>query len=406
MPSIDIKRIIESNPCFDYIESVSDGFRKPVIIKDVSPKSVCYKEWTNDYFKDKFKKDEVIKGKLHSASYWSDNPLMREYSSMTAELNPHYFFDENNASSSQKTSKYYIARFKRQSNEYLPMRRIPLNKLDNILLKELPSPNYTDKSDMTLVWLSKGNTESLLHSDPMHNAFLQVVGKKRFFLVSDRQRLSKTRSFLNPHLLAVKKPYIENSRIDPKIANLEHYDFYLEPGELLIIPAWCYHHVLSEESGLNISITNHFIPSSTYKLNSKTSMLAWFSRKAFPRLVKRRRINHIANSITADDVPFFPREIQYLKQAAKIPSWDFDAEYYLINESTREQQFIIDPYVVEILRSIDGKARISDIADFTNNCLNFTISCIKNYVRMGYLGLYRVDGRSFLNYYNHLAETY
>lgn len=406
MPFIDIKKISESNPDFDYIKNVSSGFRDPIIIKNVSPDSVCYKKWTKDFFKAKFNQDELIQGKLHSASYWSNNPLMREYSSMMAELNPHYFFGESKPSDSHKTSKYYIARFKRHKDEYLPIRRIPFNKLDDILLEELPSPNYADKSDMTLIWISGGNTQSLLHSDPMHNAFLQIVGKKRFFLVSDRQKLSKIRNFLTPHLLSVKNPYLKTYNIDPKISNLEYYDFYLEPGELLIIPAWCYHYVLSQESGLNISLTNHFIPSTLFKLKSKTSALAWFSRKVYPMLVKKKRIQYMEKNITPAAIPFFPREIQYLKQAAKIPSWDYDAEYYLINESTKEQQFIIDPDTVKVLLSIDGKESILDIAGSTNFPLNFTVSVVRDFVSLGYIGLYYIDGSNFLNYYNQISEVY
>lgn len=133
-------------------------------------------------------------------------------------------------------------------------------RLDTLpeLAREVRTPPYADgrlglRSNL---WFAMEGTVSQLHFDLPHNLVVQLHGRKRFILFSDRDSRS-----VYPHSFRSSTPHL--SRVDPEAPDLERFprlrrarplECVLEPGDALFIPRRFWHHARA----LTPSISTNF----------------------------------------------------------------------------------------------------------------------------------------------------
>ena len=131
----------------------------------------------------------------------------------------------------------------------------------------------------SILWISSTGTATPLHYDVVHSLFAQVSGRKRFTLFAPEDRAA-----LYPYPVFSRNSYF--SRVDivqpdregfPRFAQAKPFEFVLEPGEVLYLPAFWWHQVRSLETAISVSYYRHL---------SATQILEWPSlRGRFAALV-------------------------------------------------------------------------------------------------------------------------
>ena len=138
---------------------------------------------------------------------------------------------------------------------YLMQRSVPDEFPE--LLQDIRTPEWlTDQSAAINLWFGSAGNVTPLHYDHTNNFFAQVYGRKHLTLFDPMQT-----DLLYPYPL--ESPASHVSFIDLEQPDLEEYPKFcqtralagvIEPGELLYLPAYWWHHVRS----LQISISVNF----------------------------------------------------------------------------------------------------------------------------------------------------
>ena len=138
---------------------------------------------------------------------------------------------------------------------YLMQRSIPDEFPE--LLQDIRTPAWLDYQQPAVnLWFGSAQNVTPLHYDHTNNFFAQVYGRKRLTLFDPMQT-----DLLYPYPLEASASHI--SFIDPEQPDFENYPKFrqacaltgvIEPGELLYLPAYWWHHVRS----LQISISVNF----------------------------------------------------------------------------------------------------------------------------------------------------
>ena len=104
----------------------------------------------------------------------------------------------------------------------------------------------------TRIWIGSGGTRSLLHSDLKPNLFAQLYGRKEALLVP----------FADSRYVYPFTDNLVNSRIDPDVIDLRAfpkfrrarvYSVLVEPGEIVFIPAGCWHYFRATEPSISLN---------------------------------------------------------------------------------------------------------------------------------------------------------
>ncbi|MEW6736320.1 MAG: cupin-like domain-containing protein [Acidobacteriota bacterium] len=154
-------------------------------------------------------------------------------------------------------------------NEYIELISSP-NQTDNkyylqqSALKDLPPlendidfPSYFDKNRLLVanLWLGSGGNTSPLHFDCGHNLLAQVAGRKHITLFSPNQL-----EFLYPYSAFSKIPHLSQVNIEqpdllkhPKFNRAKSISCILAPGEIIFIPSFWWHQVVSLEMAISVN---------------------------------------------------------------------------------------------------------------------------------------------------------
>jgi len=126
------------------------------------------------------------------------------------------------------------------------------------LYPDLPPFDYIDPSRMegnTFLWFGPGDTLTSLHHDDCDILFVQVYGRKRWTVISPRQK----------HLLYNNVAVFSDVDADkPDLSKHPLYrfvgasSFVLNPGEALLLPDKWWHHVRSLDVSISLSFTNFY----------------------------------------------------------------------------------------------------------------------------------------------------
>lgn len=140
--------------------------------------------------------------------------------------------------------------------EYLMQQ--PLVRVCPALLADLRVEELSRHADArgAHLWVGGPGIVTPLHYDPVHNYYVQAYGQKRILLY-DPEDLEG----LYPFPMASPSPHI--SHVDPEapdgvrypaFAALVAWEVVLEPGDVLVLPAFWWHHVRSLERSISISL--------------------------------------------------------------------------------------------------------------------------------------------------------
>lgn len=123
-------------------------------------------------------------------------------------------------------------------------------------------PNLLDNHDLEVgvFWMQGKGHQSWLHIDQFENLFVQVKGRKKVYLMppTECSNVYYTRKNMGYCELDVFDPDYEKF---PNFSKASVYEFIIEPGELLYIPAFWFHAIESLDQ-INVSVNFWYRPKS------------------------------------------------------------------------------------------------------------------------------------------------
>ena len=122
------------------------------------------------------------------------------------------------------------------------------------LLRDIATPPWISSPTAVNLWFGNRSVTPL-HNDESHNCFAQIYGQKTFTLFSPHDM-----KYLYPLPLGAGMCHV--SRVDPEAPNVAEYPqsgratpyrFTLEPGDMLFMPGFWWHHVRSLEVSISVN---------------------------------------------------------------------------------------------------------------------------------------------------------
>lgn len=150
------------------------------------------------------------------------------------------------------------------------------------LLDDIVEPSLItrDKNTEINIWYGWGGNKAPLHYDAKNNFLVQIKGKKKLLLfpASERKNLYPNNMFhdfshfsradITPDL-SVDEIHVQNNKLG-RVRNAKGYQVELAPGDMLYMPAFCWHSALGfgENIALNFwwgySFSNDYLPHLNY----------------------------------------------------------------------------------------------------------------------------------------------
>lgn len=131
------------------------------------------------------------------------------------------------------------------------------------LLHDFVMPIYIPHARQTIInlWLGPARTVQPFHKDnknplaPVHNFLVQIQGRKLVSLVSaDQEAVMYRRPAGTPDANYSQVDYLDpNFEQFPRFREATIREAVVEPGEMILIPAGTWHHVLSLEASISLS---------------------------------------------------------------------------------------------------------------------------------------------------------
>lgn len=105
------------------------------------------------------------------------------------------------------------------------------------------------------LWFGSANNVTPLHYDPLDNFFLQLHGRKRFTLFSPAHFEE-----LYPFPVEARLSHISHVDVErpdlarhPRVAEVPRFEVTLDPGDMLFLPVFWWHHVRSLEVSISLN---------------------------------------------------------------------------------------------------------------------------------------------------------
>ncbi|WP_340202267.1 cupin-like domain-containing protein [Ascidiimonas sp. W6] len=233
MKTIDTVKALSSN---EFYNSYFD--KKPVIVKGGIKETRFYKNWSMDYLKQKIGSKRVILNHAPSRLY---NNAISEIKTMEGTF--HEMADRL-LHKKVDNGSYYLAQSSIGQN--FPE-----------LLADLETPAHIKESDLLLatnMWLGGAGCDSGLHYDFNHNFFLQVIGQKELVLFSpqDSDYLYPSNKEGFQHMSQIALQNVDEKRF-PLYAKAEPLSLVVEAGDMVYIPSYWWHNLISLELSLSIN---------------------------------------------------------------------------------------------------------------------------------------------------------
>jgi len=133
------------------------------------------------------------------------------------------------------------------------------------IVGDVTYPGYFNRKPFVQFWYgcsSKGHTSTTpLHFDGMHNLFAQIRGRKKLLLFSPSDYLSFYPSIEDSTGYAHHSkvlPHLYDLELFPKFPWQDKIEVILQPGEILYIPAFWWHHVTAVDENISLSFFYDF----------------------------------------------------------------------------------------------------------------------------------------------------
>ncbi|ORY47479.1 Clavaminate synthase-like protein, partial [Rhizoclosmatium globosum] len=127
------------------------------------------------------------------------------------------------------------------------------------LYNDIATPDFchmtdSDSDPTPSIWLGPAGTISPLHTDPRHNIFTQIIGRKyiRLYAPTETENVYPhiEKMLQNTSQVDVESPDLEHH---PKFKNAKYIECIVRPGDCLFIPKGWWHYVRSLDSSCSIS---------------------------------------------------------------------------------------------------------------------------------------------------------
>ncbi|MEH2354885.1 cupin-like domain-containing protein [Nostoc sp.] len=128
------------------------------------------------------------------------------------------------------------------------------------IVGDITDPGYLNRNPLVQFWFGYSSKDftstTALHFDAAHNTFVQIRGRKRILLFPPSNYLSfypplKDNSGFGHH--SKVNPDIPNLELFPKFPWEEKIEVILQPGEMLYIPPFWWHHVTAVDENISLS---------------------------------------------------------------------------------------------------------------------------------------------------------
>jgi [protein]-arginine 3-hydroxylase / protease len=243
-----IARIEKPSPETVYRDYVRKN--RPVIITGVANKWAAISKWTPDYFQASFANLEVSYATWkNSASTDDPDTYLRHRKTLPIKLGAYIELMR-----SSKDPRDYLINF--PIFQRAPHLKTDIEPLDNYMGFRAVYPKAVVRrlKENPRFFLGPAGTISFLHFDGYNNFFVQVYGRKKFFLLSPAQSHLAYYPWRYPHVhyspVNVEQPDFEKF---PLFREAQLLEATVEPGEILFIPVrwWHYARALEESISLN-----------------------------------------------------------------------------------------------------------------------------------------------------------
>ncbi|BAY73746.1 transcription factor jumonji jmjC domain protein [Nostoc linckia NIES-25] len=230
-----------NNPSKKEFSKIAKKFQ-PFIIEDVVKYWDAYKNWSDDYLIEKCG-DNLVPVRFFQENFWND------YKNFAYERSyqPHQEIPLKEYINNGHNVECYL-------NEAVFEERFPQ------IVGDVNYPEYFNCKAFVRLWfglVSKTfSSSSSLHFDAEHNLFAQIRGRKRIILYPPIDYLS----FYPPLEDATGALY--GSKVNPNAVDLELFpkfpwqekiEFVLQPGEMLYLPPFWWHHLTAVDDNISLS---------------------------------------------------------------------------------------------------------------------------------------------------------
>ncbi|MDZ8237946.1 MAG: cupin-like domain-containing protein [Nostoc sp. ChiQUE01a] len=222
---------------------------QPFVIEDVAKDWDASKKWCHQYLIEQCG-NNLVPVRFYHPNFWhnSENYAYEDGYEPKKEIKFHEYINNHIEKTVQENNlECYL------SEAYFED-RFPE------LVRDITYPEYFDRKAFVTFWygFSSKNFSSTtnLHFDPLHNIFAQIRGRKRILLYPPSDYLS----FYPP--LDGTSGVGFNSKVNPDLSNLELFpkfprqdkiEITLQPGEILYIPPFWWHHLTAVDENISLS---------------------------------------------------------------------------------------------------------------------------------------------------------
>lgn len=241
-----IRENAKDNQLIDYYKTIDrDTFykhyqanNKPVILTNMIDDWYIYKNWTPEYFKEKFgqKTVQVTRRDGAMSSRYHVELLMSEFI--------------NTITSIGEANDWYLSFGNYQYNKE-PLKEMfaEIDKLPEIL-----NP-YAEEEISGQVFLGPSGTLTDLHFDLANAIYAQIYGRKKFILIPPEYITN-----VYPYGNLLSKVDMENIDYEkfPYFKGAKKYEVTLNPGEIMYLPIGWWHSVVSEGVSISLSFSNFY----------------------------------------------------------------------------------------------------------------------------------------------------
>ncbi|XP_066991715.2 tRNA wybutosine-synthesizing protein 5 [Anabrus simplex] len=223
--------------------------RKPALLRGVNIGS-CTAKWTVDYLCEKVGGVDV---KVHVA----ENPKM-DFLNKNFVYKTLPFSELVKRASSDRHDSYF-----RSSSELYYLRSLgfdprgrdvaDIRKQFPDLANDIKIPQYFKEEDFfsSVFRIGSSGVQLWTHYDIMDNILIQIRGRKRMILFSPSEAL-------NMYLIGDKSQVIDidnpDTKLYPKFFEAERHECFMEPGDILFIPALWFHNALALDYGVAVNV--------------------------------------------------------------------------------------------------------------------------------------------------------
>lgn len=248
--SIKMKKNVEvySNVTKEVFESEISPKRRPAILRGVDIGEATAK-WNADYLSQQGHNKEVKvhvcpTGKMdfiHKNFVYKTLPFSHFVKRASEDVHEEYFLCPE--------EKYYLRSLGDDPRKDISDIRVQFPTLAEDI--NIPRFYPDDQFFSSVFRISSPNAQLWTHYDIMDNLLIQVTGQKRVVLFSPRDA---TKLYLNgdkSEVLDIDNPDLKKY---PKFVDAVQYECFMEPGDVLFIPALWFHNVISLQFGVAVNV--------------------------------------------------------------------------------------------------------------------------------------------------------